>query len=163
MIVFCSSHDAHQPLLTTEHIVWFAPIDCSQWCGIISPVLNVITVLRLIWIVVSFKSSHQVQCRYALPCVMGNTTLNIHKSTSLYKLVCICINSSILVVNLNLMERMIAHSTGMNNKSSLCYATHFFFLLILIIIVIIIRVDCRKNWGWFPNYFKRLQFTILTY
>jgi hypothetical protein len=44
LVLFSSSHDAHETLLTTEHPTWSAPIDGGKCRGIVPSVLSMIGV-----------------------------------------------------------------------------------------------------------------------
>ena len=86
---------------------------------------------------------------------MWNTVFNINESTSLNKLIRVLVNTSILIINLNFMERVVTHATRMNDESTLCNTSHLLFL-VLLIIVIMVRMDSWENWVRFTNYFKWL-------
>ena len=47
LVLFSSSHHAHESLFATEHPTWSAPVNGGKCRGIITPVLKMITVLRI--------------------------------------------------------------------------------------------------------------------
>lgn len=119
-----------------------------------------VTVLGLVRIIISFKSAHQIQCRDALLGVVWNTIFNIHESASLYELVCIFVDSCVLVIDLYLVERVVSHSASVNDESSLSDAPHF-LLLVLIIIVIVVGEDAWEYSVGFADYLEWLKFSVL--
>jgi len=54
------------------------------------------------------------------------------------------------------MERVISHSSGMNNESTLSNATNFFFDALLIVVIIGITAGSWEDWIWFADNFERL-------
>ena len=73
--------------------------------------------------------------------VIWNILLNIAEGTSTNELIKILVNLSILIINLNLVERMLTHSFGMYNKSALSNAANFVFSALFIIIIVTAIVD----------------------
>lgn len=96
-----------------------------------------VAVLSLVWIVVTFESAHEVEGRNALLCVVRNAIFDVHECTSLHKLISILVHSSILVVYLHLMERVVTHSASMYDKSALCNAAHLLLLVLFVVVVMV--------------------------
>ena len=73
--------------------------------------------------------------------VIRNIVFNIAEGTSTTELIKILVNLSILIIDLNLVERMLTHSSGMNNESALSNAANFVFSALFIIIIVTTIVD----------------------
>ena len=111
-------------------------------------------------IVVSFKSTHQIEAGNTLIGISWNTLFNIAKSTSLDELICSLINFGILMINLHFMESIIAHATRMNHKSTLCNTACVILLIFFIKFIIILNMrELRRR---LANYFHWLELTIFT-
>lgn len=111
-------------------------------------------------IVVSFKSTHQIEAGNTLIGISWNTLFNIAKSTSLDELICSLINFGILMINLHFMESIIAHATRMNHKSTLCNTACVILLIFFIKFIIILNM--RELRSRLANYFHWLELTIFT-
>lgn len=104
LVLFCSSHDAHESFFAAEHSVWSASVDRCQRRGIVTSVLSLLSILRIIGIVVTLERAHQVEACDALFGIVWNGHLDVGKGTSLHELVCRFVNFSVLVINLDLVE-----------------------------------------------------------
>jgi hypothetical protein len=80
--------------------------------------------------------------------IIGNAAGHISEGSSSNELILGLVDLSILVIDLNLMEGMLSHASGVNHKSTLSYAA---FLLICLLIVVIAIVRLREYWFWLAN------------
>jgi len=66
------------------------------------------------------------------------------------------------MIDLNLVEGVIFHSSGMDNESTLGNASNFFLESLLIVVIISIVTGCWEHWVWFANDLKWLKLSIFT-
>lgn len=104
LVLFGSSHHAHESLLATEHPIWSTPVDRCQGRGIVAPVLRLLSILLIVGIVVTLERAHQVETSDALLGIVWNGHLDVGKGASLHELVRRLVNLRILVIHLDLVE-----------------------------------------------------------
>ena len=159
-IIFLStSHDSLQGWFATKHSVYGASINSSKWRGVLLSVLKIIRIFVLKWIVVSFEGTHEIQSRDSLFGIIGNTLFDITEGSSLDELVTAFIDSCILIINLDLVERVIFHTLSMYHKSTLGNAANLF--ISLFIWVIEITSNMWENWIGLANNLEWLKFSIV--
>tara|TARA_B110000305_G_scaffold241384_1_gene315306 strand:+ start:2541 stop:3038 length:498 start_codon:yes stop_codon:yes gene_type:complete len=94
--------------------------------------------------IVSSKSSHKIKSSYTLFGIRVNVHFDISEVTSLEELVGVFIELGVLIIDLNLMECVVSHSSGVNDESTLGDVNVAIFLVIVVILLFI--VDDWENW-----------------
>ena len=94
--------------------------------------------------IVSRKRSHKIKSCYTLFGIGVNVFFDISEVSSLEELVSVFIEFGILIIDLDLMECMVSHSSGVSNKSTLGDVNVAIFLVIVVILLFI--VDDREDW-----------------
>ena len=154
MLLGCS-HNASETLLTTKHFIRHTSINtCLSW-GVVFSIFNSFVIFIHEGVVVSFKSSHEIQSINALHSILWNAVFYILESTSLNELVFLLVNSCVLIIYLNLVEWSITKATSMDYKPTLGNATHILLLSILFVVITIKAIWKWEDWIRFTNYFKR--------
>jgi len=160
-MLFGSDHQVSHTSVTTKHLVSHRSVDGSKWRSFFLSILCLIGVLVQEWIVVSLLCSHQVQSRDSLLGITWDAFLNSLERASSQNLVFSLVNFSVLKVDLDLMERVLSHSSGVDNESSLGDASNFFLNALLVVVIVSISACCWENWVWLADNFKWLEFTFL--
>lgn len=70
--------------------------------------------------VVSLKDTHEIKCCHTLLLIRTKRFLDVIKGASTSESLVLEINFSALIVNLHLMEALIAHTLCMHDEAALC-------------------------------------------
>lgn len=96
-----------------------------------------------------------------MPGIIWDVALNIAEGAPADELVEVLVNLSILIIDLNLVERVLPHSSSVNNESTLSNTSYLILSSLIIIIVVARIIDGRKYGIWLADNFQRLEFAIV--
>ena len=112
-------------------------------------------VLVLEWVIVSLKSSHKIEGRYSLLCVVVDAVLYVFESSSLYENILVFVKLGVLIVDLDFMESMISDASCVSDESSLGKTYRILIGVLIILIVVITAMTHWEHWFWLSENLAR--------
>lgn len=151
----CFINDGFKTLISTEHLICLISRCDSEWRGFIFPILCLVGVLVLEWVIVSLKSSHKIEGRYSLLCVVVDAVLYVFESSSLYENILVFVKLGVLIVDLDFMESMISDASCVSDESSLGKTYRILIGVLIILIVVITAMTHWEHWFWLSENLAR--------
>lgn len=146
-------NDGFEARITSEHFVCCITGCDRHWGCVIFSIFDVIGVTALELVIISRKRTHKIKSCNTLFGIRVNVHFDISEVSSLEELVGVFIELGVLVIDLDLMECVVSHSSGVNDKSTLGDVNVAIFLVIVVILLVI--VDDWENWIRVTNNFAR--------
>lgn len=113
-------HHFLEAFISTEHFICSISTSDSKWCCIRALVLHLALSLVKVRIVVTLKGSHDIESSDSSFLVLVDSLLNFGEIPTFNEFSFFCIDFCVLVVDLNLVEDLIANALSMYDKSALC-------------------------------------------
>lgn len=153
-------NDSFEASVTSEHFVGcITSRDGHRRCVILS-VLDIVRIAALELMIVPRKRSHEVERRNTLFGISVDGHLDVSEVTSLEELVGVFIELRILVIDLDFMESVVSHSSGVDDESTLGNVDVAIFLVI--VVIFLLMVDNWEHWIRVPNNLTRNELSYVT-
>ena len=126
IVLLCLVHNSLEIHGSAEHLTWRSPTGHCQTGSISSLVLILAVVAKgilgiaLYWNVVPLKYTLKIEGSHTTLFVVCHSVFDGFERPSLGKGLVLEIDGRVLVINLHLMERVIAHALSMDNEPTLC-------------------------------------------